>query len=48
MVYWSNIGWDVDYEEDTHLIPHAVTFAFDERQYDRVLLQARERFAQTT
>jgi hypothetical protein len=47
MVYWSNIGWDVAYEQVTELIPHAVTFAFAEREYDRVLLQARERFART-
>ncbi|MCG2623130.1 hypothetical protein LVY72_14605 [Arthrobacter sp. I2-34] len=47
MVYWSNLGWNFSYEQDTNLIPKAAVFAFDEREYDRVLLEARERFRRT-
>ncbi len=43
-VYWSHIGWVVSYEESTDRIENAVDFIFDETEYERVLLEARERF----
>lgn len=44
MVYWSGIGWDVSFDADTYRIENAVDFVFDEAEYERLLLKARERF----
>lgn len=43
-VYWSGIGWDVSFDADTYRIENAVDFVFDEAEYKRLLLKARERF----
>lgn len=44
-VYWSGIGWDDSFDADTYRIENAVDFVFDEAEYERVLLNARARFA---
>ncbi len=44
-VYWSGVGWDDSLDEDTYRIENAVDFVFDEAEYERILLEARERFS---
>jgi hypothetical protein len=41
-VYWSGIGWDDSFTPDAYRIENAVDFVFDEVEYERVLLEARE------
>lgn len=43
-VIWSGIGWDDSIASDIYRIENASTFVFDEKRYDQVLLEARNRF----
>ncbi|MHA7274602.1 hypothetical protein ACX80Z_14360 [Arthrobacter sp. TMT4-20] len=43
-VTWSGIGWDDSITPDTYRIENARTFEFDEKHYDQVFLEVRNRF----